>query len=65
MSGCGVSQFIQLSSPVILQEVRDDQELLDCMGEEMHGAMTERLERDPDFSPLKFPQAQKLYNPRK
>ena len=50
---------------VILQEVRDDQELLDCMGEEMHGAMTERLERDPDFSPLKFPQAQKLYNPRK
>ena len=53
------------SSSAILQEVRDNHELIDSMGEEMHGAMRERLEKDPDFSPQKFPQAQKVYNLKK
>ena len=53
-------------SPIaIMQEVSENHELLDAMGEEMHGAMRERLDRDPDFSPQKFPQAQKVYNLRK
>ena len=50
-------------SPAIVDEVRQDGELVESMGRELHLGMRHRLEADPDYSPASFPSADKFYRP--
>ena len=49
----------------VVSEAKDDQELVSSLSERMYYNMRERLEKDPDFKPERFPNAQNFYEPRK
>lgn len=49
----------------MVKEAKDDSKLVKAMGDEFHAKMRQRLEEDSDYDPLKYPNAQKFYQPKK
>ena len=55
-----------LSSLVgVVKAARDNANLVEAIGQEFHAEVRRRLEQDSDYSPERFPNAQKFYQPNK
>lgn len=49
----------------IVDEAKQNSDLVRGMGDEIHSSTRKRLEDDPNYSGDKYPSAQKHYNPKK
>jgi hypothetical protein len=61
----GVTTTSGASTEDVVKEIKTDDEVIKAMAEDFHGAIKERLEDDPTYDPSKYPNAQKLFAPKK